>query len=271
MTIDRPSQPHNDATTPLAFSIVIPVLDEEGNIPPLLAEIEAAVGQGRDYEILFIDDGSQDRTVAEIREAMQGMPQVRLLQHNRRAGKSEALRTGARGARGRLLVTIDGDLQNDPADIPKLLSVFEAAEKETGKATVGLLAGQRVKRQDPFPRGFVSRIANDVRAWLLNDDTRDTACGFKIIRRDVFFDLPFFSGLHRFFPALVAREGFRVLHEPVNHRPRASGVAKYNTWNRLWGGIGDLLAIYWFIKRFDKPDQVCEVTPDSETSDKPTP
>ena len=170
--------------------------------------------------------------------------------------------TAVRKARGRLIVMIDGDLQNDPADIPRLYQVYVDAEKSGRK--IGIVEGQRVKRKDPFPRNLVSRIANNVRGAILNDTTRDAGCGFKVLSRDLFLALPFFTGLHRFMPALVKREGFEIVLAPVNHRPRISGVAKYNTWNRLWVGIGDLAAVWWLLKRRHDPHGVTHNLPDGK-------
>lgn len=245
------------------LSVVVPVLNEEGNITPLLDELDAAMGSLEvSYEYVFLNDGSTDKTLERLRQAMQNRPWLRVLSHGTPCGKSEALRTAARAAGGRIIVTIDGDLQNDPADIPRLFNAFIAAEKRG--ETPGLLAGQREKRIDPFPRNLVSKIANRVRAAILNDGTRDTGCGFKLIRRDVFLMLPFFSGMHRFLPALVKREGYDILHEPVSHRARFSGEAKYNTWNRLWVGIGDMGAVWWMLRRYRAPREYVVHTRDGK-------
>ncbi|MBI1260907.1 MAG: glycosyltransferase [Rhizobiales bacterium] len=259
--------PNGDAdtgTNNLEVTVIIPVLDEEDNVGPLLDELVEAMKAVPDHEILFINDGSKDATLARLRDAMGRIPQLRVVSHETACGKSEALRTAARLARGRVLVTIDGDLQNDPADIPRLVEAFQAAERNGMVPPPGIVAGQRVTRIDPFPRSLVSKIANSVRGAILKDETKDTGCGFKVIRRDIFLALPFSSGLHRFLPALVKREGFSILLEPVSHRPRVAGVAKYNTWNRLWVGIGDMAAAWWMIKRYRAPESYVVVHEDGK-------
>jgi len=248
----------------LDVSVVVPVLNEEDNVLPLIDELVGALKAVPNHEILLINDGSTDGTLARLRGAMARVPEMRVLCHERACGKSEALRTAARQARGRVIVTIDGDLQNDPADIPRLVEAFFAAERNGMNPPPGIVAGQRVMRIDPFPRNLVSKIANGVRGAILKDGTRDTGCGFKVIRRDVFLALPFSSGVHRFLPAFVKREGFSILLEPVNHRPRIAGVAKYNTWNRLWVGIGDMAAAWWLIKRYKAPRRYVVVHTDGK-------
>ena len=245
------------------LSVVVPVLNEEGNIDPLLAELEA-VRASLDVpcEYVFVNDGSTDATLDKLRGAMRAMPHLRVFSHAKPCGKSEALLTCVRKARGRLIVMIDGDLQNDPADIPRLYQVYVEAEKRG--VNIGIVEGQRTKRKDPFPRNLVSRIANKVRGAILNDETKDAGCGFKLLGRELFLALPFFTGLHRFMPALVKREGFEIALAPVNHRPRVSGVAKYNTWNRLWVGIGDLAAVWWLLKRRHDPHGVTHNLPDGK-------
>jgi len=248
-----------DAETAVEVSIVIPVLNEEENIGALMGELDAALADlAHPYELIFVDDGCTDRTQDLLREAMATRPNIRVLVHETSQGKSEALRTAARYMKGRLMLTLDGDLQNNPAEIPTLLATFHAAEAEGG-SPLGLLAGERVTREDPFPRNLVSKLGNGIRSRALRDGTRDTACGYKIIRRDLFLAMPFFSGLHRFLPSLAVREGFRVIHAPVTHRARYAGVAKYNTWNRLWVSIGDLGTVYWLIRRYNGPERVLEI------------
>jgi dolichol-phosphate mannosyltransferase len=235
----------------IVLSVVVPVKNEAENISPLVAEIRGALAGGPAYEILYIDDGSTDSTAARLRE-MAG-PDLRVLTHMRSCGQSAALRTGVRHARGRLIATLDGDGQNDPADVPRLVSIFL---NPASAPTVGMIAGQRVKRRDSTVKRWSSRIANGVRAWMLRDDTPDTGCGLKVFSREAFLALPYFDHIHRFLPALMRREGFAVGLEPVNHRPRLRGRSKYGVNNRLWVGIVDLFGVYWLQRRMRLPTLV---------------
>ncbi|MEO1193948.1 MAG: glycosyltransferase [Pseudomonadota bacterium] len=243
------------------ISLVIPALNEAENIAPLVQEIAAALDSGPSYEIVFVDDGSDDATAAEIETLMADSEapaagRVRLLRHQRRAGKSAALLTAAEAARGTLLVTMDADRQNDPLDVPALLAAFEAGG---GLGTVGVVAGQRRKRRDTVVKRLSSRTANAVRKSMLRDKTRDTGCGLKLIPRAVFLKLPQFEGMHRFLPALAARLGYTIALQEVNDRLRTAGISKYGFWNRLWVGIGDMLATWWLIRRHRLPGEVTEV------------
>ncbi|MEQ8654012.1 MAG: glycosyltransferase family 2 protein [Kiloniellales bacterium] len=245
-------------------SLVIPALNEEENIAPLVAEIAAAMDGKLDYEILFVDDGSDDKTAAVIEGLMADSTapaagRIRLVKHERRAGKSAGLLTSARAARGTLLVTMDADLQNDPLDVPEMVKTFEAGG---GLGKVGVVAGQRRRRRDTLLKRFSSRTANRVRRALLKDRTRDTGCGLKLVPRDIFLELPHFEGMHRFIPALVARLGYSIELQSVNDRERVAGVSKYGFWNRLWVGIGDMLTVWWLIRRYSKPGNSVEVTPE---------
>lgn len=225
------------------LSVVIPVKDEAGNIEPLLTEIERACGGLRPFEVVYVDDGSTDATFAELQAAQTTRPWLRVVRHDRCAGKAAGMRTGVRYAQAPIVAVIDGDCQNDPAYIPDLY----AAVVEGGERT-GLCAGQRVGRVGRFKR-WQSRIANGVRSRILKDATRDTGCGMKVFRRDLYLALPHFDGLHRFLPALVAREGYDVTHRDVVDRPRLSGVSKYGLFNRLWVGLLDLAGVWWLIRR----------------------
>jgi glycosyltransferase involved in cell wall biosynthesis len=244
------------------------VFDEAANIAPLLAEIDAALAPLAPFEAVVVDDGSTDGSDAILAGETGRYAWLRALRHGRRAGKAAALRTGAYAARAATVVTLDGDRQNDPADVPRLLDEFEAARRTT--PDLALLAGQRTRRRDTMLRRLSSRVANGVRARLLGDATRDSACGFKIVRRDVFLDLPDFDGLHRFLPALVKARGHRVMTAAVNDRPRAAGAAKYGLWNRLWVGILDMLAVYWLIRRRRLPGTVTPLTAPSEAAERET-
>jgi dolichol-phosphate mannosyltransferase len=237
----------------IVLSVVVPVKNEAENISPLVTEIRAALTKGPAYEIVYIDDGSTDSTGDRLRE-MAG-PDLRVLTHARSCGQSAALRTGIRHARGRLIATLDGDGQNDPADLPRLVSTFL---NPASAATLGMIAGQRVKRRDSAVKRWSSRIANRVRAAMLRDDTPDTGCGLKVFSRDAFLLLPYFDHVHRFLPALMRREGFVVGLEPVNHRPRLRGRSKYGVNNRLWVGIVDLFGVYWLQRRMRLPTLIGE-------------
>lgn len=227
----------------VALSVVVPVKDEAGNVASLVREISAAL-TGRDHEILFIDDGSTDGT-GEALTALKGeVPQLRVLRHGRNLGQSRGIRTGVQAARGEIIVTLDGDGQNDPADIPKLLTALAA---EPGLAMV---SGVRVKRKDTASRRLASRLGNRFRSALLGDGATDTGCGLKAFRRDVFLDLPYFDHLHRFLIALVQREGWKVSYVPVNHRPRLTGTSKYTNFGRLLVSAQDLLGVRWLQRRY---------------------
>lgn len=228
-----------------ALSVVIPVCDEADNVWPLALEIVAALDRSLPYEIIFIDDGSTDSTAAKVRALGAEMRQVRLLRHRVRSGQSAAISTGVRAARADWIVTLDGDGQNDPADIPMLIKRLN----EDSAGTVKMIAGHRVARQDTWLRRCSSRIANRVRAALLGDGTPDTGCGLKVFHRATYLSLPAFKHMHRFLPALFLREGAGVVSMPVNHRPRTLGRSKYGLNNRLWVGIVDLLGMRWLMHR----------------------
>ncbi len=231
----------------VAFSLIVAVKDERENMAPLIAEI-AATMQGRDpstYEAIFIDDGSNDGTPDELARLKSILPALRVLVHGRNLGKSAALRTGIRAARHPVVVTMDGDGQNDPADVHIMIAPF--AE---GNPRLGIVAGQRIKREDTFSKRWASKIANPVRRWLLNDGTRDSVCGWKAMPRDVFLALPYFDSMHRFLIALTLREGYEVKLIDVRDRPRAHGTSKYTNWGRLMVGIPDLFGVAWLMRRF---------------------
>ena len=229
------------------LSVVVPVRNEAPNIPPLIAEIGAALG-GIAHEIVYVDDGSSDATPHVLAEAA-AAGAIRWRRHRRSCGQSAALITGIRAARGTWIATLDGDGQNDPADIPYLLEHGFA----TGHGAV-LIAGQRRIRRDSWIKRMSSRMANGVRARLLGDGTADTGCGLKLLRRETFLALPQFDHMHRFLPALVVRLGGRVEAVPVNHRERQHGSSNYGTLDRLWAGIFDLAGVYWLQRRWRRPE-----------------
>lgn len=235
----------------LEISVVVPVCNEAENVGPLAREVSTALA-GREFELLFIDDGSTDETAAAVLAARaSGIPQIRLLRHSFRSGQSAAVSTGVRHARGQWIGTLDGDGQNDPADLPRLL----AAQQDSANAQVRLFAGHRAKRRDTWFRRMQSRIANGVRSRMLGDSTPDTGCGIKLMHRDTYLELPHFDHMHRFLPALYQRAGARVISVPVNHRPRARGQSKYGMLDRLWVGIVDLFGVMWLRRRY-KPGLV---------------
>jgi dolichol-phosphate mannosyltransferase len=239
------------------LSVVIPVKNEAGNIAPLVAEIVRALDGRALFEIIYVDDGSDDSTQAEIRRLQASVPQLRLLRHTRSCGQSAAIRSGVKAARGSWIATLDGDGQNDPADIPAL---WRLAQGSPAMPPL-LIAGHRARRRDSWSKRQASRIANTVRRRLLHDDTPDTGCGLKLLPRALFLDLPYFDHMHRFLPALVLREGGIVHSVPVNHRPRQRGSSKYGVLDRLAVGIADLAGVMWLRRRRARPVVIEDVQP----------
>lgn len=234
-----------DAIDVLDLSIVIPVLDEAENVRSLCREIREALDDRLRYEIIFVDDGSTDDTAALVKECMSGA-NVRLLRHSRTSGQSAAVRTGVKAARAKLVGTLDGDCQNDPAD---LIRLYEIATSSPDGRTASLVMGHREKRQDSLLKRISSRVANGVRSRLLGDDCPDSGCGIKVFDRTSYLDLPFFDHMHRFLPALFVANGQRVVSVRVSHRPRLHGTSKYGLWNRLWVGIVDMVGVMWLRRR----------------------
>jgi len=237
-----------------AVSVVVPVRNEAGNIAPLIAEIAPRFDKGASFEVIYVNDGSTDRTESELTLLMASRPWLRQIKHQSSCGQSAALRTGVRHARAPVIVTLDGDGQNDPAFIPALLKALSQ-----GGPRIGLIAGQRVGRRASLFKKLQSRIANTVRSAVLRDGTRDTGCGLKAFRRELFLGLPYFDGLHRFLPALVRREGYEIGYVDVIDRPRHAGQSNYGLWDRLWVSILDLMGVWWLIRRRRKMPQVLEV------------
>jgi glycosyltransferase involved in cell wall biosynthesis len=237
-----------------AISVVVPVRNEAENVAPLVTEIAAALA-GRAFEVIYVNDGSTDNTGPELARLRVQHPWLRQIRHAASCGQSAALRTGIWAARGAIIVTLDGDGQNNPAFLPELIETLEQ-----GAPRMGLVAGQRVGRKATAFKRFQSRFANKVRGAILRDGTRDSGCGLKAFPRDVGLALPYFDGLHRFLPALVRREGRDVGYVDVVDRPRAHGVSNYGFWDRLWVGILDLCGVWWLIRRKRRVPDVTEIS-----------
>ena len=227
----------------MSVSVVIPVKDEAENVGPLAREIAAALGGEAGHEILFIDDGSTDGTAEALAALKRDIPGLRALSHPRNLGQSRGIRTGVLAAKGDIIVTLDGDGQNDPADIPALLKLLRS------DGALGLVSGVRVKRQDSASRKAASRLGNGFRQWLLKDGAVDTGCGLKAFRRQAFLELPYFDHIHRYLIALIRRDGWGVAFVPVGHRPRRAGRSKYTNWGRLLVSVEDLMGVRWLMRR----------------------
>lgn len=241
----------------MELSVVVPVHNEAENIEPLVEEIQQALAGAYEYEIIYVDDGSTDATTATLCALATRVTRLRVLRHVNCCGQSRALLSGVRAARADLIATLDGDGQNDPADIPKLV---EALLNNSSGIALDMVAGHRARRKDTGWRRFSSKVANAVRAALLQDQTPDTGCGLKVFRRDMYLALPYFDHMHRFLPALVQRAGGRVQSAIVHHRPRLRGASKYGTWHRLRVGVVDLLGVMWLQRRSNNPE-LEEITP----------
>jgi len=236
MTLDNAALPQ--------VSVVVPVFNEQDNIAPLVHEITAALRGLLLFEIIYVDDCSKDDSREILKQLRTTVPELRVFGHTRQSGQSTAIRNGVKQARGEWIATLDGDGQNDPADIPKLLAARDAAD-----SAVKLFAGWRVERKDTGSKRWASKAANAIRSRLLRDETPDTGCGIKLFERALFLDLPYVDHLHRYLPALVKRAGWQSVSVPVNHRERSTGVSKYNNLGRAWVGIADLRGVGWLIKR----------------------
>ncbi len=230
------------------ISVVVPVYGEEGLAGPLAREIAAAF-EGRDYEMVFVDDASKDGTVAELQATKGDLPRLRVLSHRRNAGQSRAIRTGVLAAKGDIVVVLDGDGQNPPADGPGLVDLLLESP-----ASVAMVGGRRAKRQDSAAKRWASRAANNFRKKLLKDQADDTGCGLKAFRREAFLRLPYFDHMHRYMAALMLREGYEVRFKDVNHRPRAAGRSKYTNLGRLMVAFSDLSGVMWLQSRARNPE-----------------
>ncbi len=235
------------------ISVVVPVHDESGAVVTLAHEIAQAF-DGRSYEMIFVDDASRDATLAELKAALGQLPALRVLSHQTNAGQSRAIRTGVLNARGAVIVTLDGDGQNPPADAPRLVDALLAAPED-----VALVGGVRARRQDTASNRQASVWANRIRRKLLNDDAADTGCGLKVFRRQAFLQLPYFDHIHRYLPALMIREGYRNLYLDVDHRHRETGRSKYTNWGRLKASLSDLMGVMWLKSRARQPGRIGEV------------
>ncbi len=230
------------------ISIVIPARNEAGNIIALVTEIDTALADHAPFEIIVVDDGSTDATAAVVTAHVARMAHLRLIRHDRSGGQSAAVHTGVLAARAPIVLTLDGDGQNPPSELPKLAAPLLG--DKTGR--VGLVAGQRVGRQDSWSKKTASRFANSLRGWLLRDGTRDTGCGLKGFRRDAFLALPYFDHMHRYLPALFVRDGWRIVHVDVTHRARGAGRSNYSNLQRAIVGVPDLMGVVWLSRRRKK-------------------
>jgi dolichol-phosphate mannosyltransferase len=239
----------------MMITVIVPVLNEEKNITGLLEEISNAAQACPISEIIYVNDNSTDKTLDVLNALKEKYPSLRVLSHDRRCGQSAALWAGIKAAGNDLIVTLDGDGQNDPADIPLLYNLYETNKSNISKVMV---AGERRKRNDSLSRRIASRFANRLRAKILNDQTKDTGCSLKLFRRKDYLALPYFNHMHRFLPALMIREGVRLMHIDVNHRERQYGISKYGNFSRAFVGISDLFGVWWLQKRPYSYPQITE-------------
>ena len=225
------------------LSVVFPIYNEEENVPILLDEIGRALdGKGWTYEMVAVDDGSSDGSLEVLRSLKSKYPTLRVITFVKNSGQTAALDAGWRAARGRFVVSLDADLQNDPADIPKMM-------KELERSASDMVIGVRVNRKDTWSRRMQSKIGNSVRNWITGDRITDTGCSLKLAKREAIEPVRLFTGMHRFLPTLVRHAGFKVVEMPVNHRARQFGVSKYGAMNRAFKGLADCLAVRWMSSR----------------------
>ncbi len=242
----------------MQISVVVPVYNEEDNLEPLIEEIEQALSGKFEYEIVYVNDGSNDGTLNKLTNLQKNKPHLRILHHKKSCGQSTAIHTGVHASKGEWIATLDGDGQNDPANIPAL---YSKALSYDSKEKVWLIAGWRKKRKDSWLKRVSSKWANAIRQFLLKDNTPDTGCGIKLFRRDKFILLPYFDHMHRYLPALIQRSGGNIKSVEVNHRVRQHGISKYGFHNRLWVGIVDLFGVSWLLRR-SKIAQITELSHD---------
>lgn len=230
------------------LSIVIPAKNESENIITLVEDIDRALAAHAPFEIIVVDDCSTDNSVAVLMARAQTMPHLRVVRHDRSGGQSAAVHSGVKAARAQIILTLDGDGQNPPEELPKLAAPLLG--DTTGR--IGLVAGQRVDRQDTWSKKVASKFANRLRGWILQDGTRDTGCGLKAFRRQAFLDLPYFDHMHRYLPALFTRDGWTVAHVDVSHRQRGAGRSNYSNLQRALVGVVDLVGVAWLLRRRKK-------------------
>ena len=233
------------------LSVVVPAFNEAGNIEAVAREALAKLSPVGAFELIFVDDGSSDDTAARLEGLARAEPRLRVIRHGKRSGKSAALRTGMMPARAIWVATMDGDGQNDPNDIVNMTKSIDLSKVDR----IGLVAGIRRKRNDGASRMTASKLANGLRRRLLHDDCPDTACGLKLIPRDLFLALPFFDALHRYLPALVRHLGFEAVYVSVDDRPRGAGTSKYSNIGRAAAGLVDLLGVMWLMRRSTLPPE----------------
>jgi len=233
-----------------AVSVVVPAKNEKGNLPDLVRDIQNAFdGHAEAIEIIIVDDGSDDGSLEVLQALQTEMDNLRLLSHAQSGGQSAAVHSGTRAARGRIVCTLDGDGQNPPLELPNLVAPLLAAD---APADLGLVAGQRVNRQDTLSKKWASKAANAIRSFILKDKTRDTGCGLKAFKREAFLDLPYFDHMHRYLPALFSMNGYSVAHVDVTHRERGAGRSNYSNFQRALVGLVDLFGVAWLIRRRKK-------------------
>lgn len=231
------------------LSVVVPVYNEAENVGLLASEIAQAL-EGTPFEMIFINDASTDETETVLKDLKETYPSLRVLSHRENSGQSRAVRTGILAAKGAVIATLDGDGQNDPADIPAL---FAQLTRKDAPENLALVGGRRAKRKDTWAKRFASRFGNGVRKKLLKDEADDTGCGLKVFTREAFLRLPYFDHIHRYIPALMLREGYAAEFADVNHRPREFGVSKYTNFGRLMVSIADLRGVMWLNRRARNP------------------
>jgi len=239
----------------LEFSVVVPVHNESGNVEKLVGEIATAL-DGRAYEMVFVDDASTDDTRAKLAELKTRYPALRVLGHRKNAGQSRAIRSGILAAHAPVIGTLDGDGQNDPADLPDL---YRMLTRPNAPENLKMVMGRRAKRKDSAWKKFGSRFGNGIRRRMLKDDCVDSGCGIKVMQRDAFISLPYFDHIHRYMPAMMRAEGYDVEFKDVNHREREAGQSKYNNFGRLWAALSDLRGVMWLIRRRRNPEAADEI------------
>ncbi|HHL42516.1 MAG TPA: glycosyltransferase family 2 protein [Hellea balneolensis] len=242
-------------TKNITYSVVVPVFNEQDNVAPLAGEIAQAM-HGYAYEMIFIDDHSTDDTLKTLESLKTEFPTLRVLHHRENSGQSRSVRSGILAAKGTIIATLDGDGQNNPADIPAMIAQISRDDAPENLALVG---GRRAKRKDSWAKRVASRFGNGVRKWLLKDEADDTGCGLKVFTREAFLRLPYFDHIHRYIPALMLREGYAIEFCDVSHRGRLHGVSKYTNFGRLVVSIADLRGVMWLRRRARLPGQVDEI------------